>query len=225
MKGCETDGGAQGRMAEPRLERVEQVSEGWIKKYLLHYTLPDGRPYTYEAVSRKPLERYEASLRDNASPPAHKQDPDAVCIVPRTSDNRLVAIKEFRYAINNWCIQLPAGLIDSGESMEAAVERELKEETGYALARDENGEAHVRALEQPGYSSAGMSEESVQIVYVHVEDEPSAGQQPEPNEFIEVFTVPVPEIPQFLASNELPMGTRAQLVFEAFSRNIKRYGV
>lgn len=30
----------------PALESVETVSTGWINKYHLHYTLPDGRPYT-----------------------------------------------------------------------------------------------------------------------------------------------------------------------------------
>lgn len=212
-------------MPDPQLESVEQVADGWIKKYLLHYRLPDGRAYTYEAISRKPKDEYIAMLRGIPKGPASLQAPDAVCIVPRTEDNRLVAIKEFRYALNEWCIQFPSGLIDPGETIEQAVERELREETGYALSRDGQGRAHVNPLEQPGYSSAGLSEESVQVVYVHVENEPHLGQQTESSEYIEVFTVPVNDVPGFLAQNQLPMGTRAQLIFECFSRNVKRYGI
>ena len=111
-----------------------------------------------------------------------------------------------------------------GEGIEETVERELREETGYALRRDEHGNAHVRALSQPGFSSAGMSEESVQVVYVHVENEPTLGQRTESTEYIQVFTVAMNDVPEFLETNALPIGTRAQMILEAFSRNTQRYG-
>ena len=37
----------------PVLKGVEQVSDGWLKKYVLTYDLPDGRGLNYEVVSRK----------------------------------------------------------------------------------------------------------------------------------------------------------------------------
>lgn len=212
----------------PQLLRVDQVSDGWIKKYLLTYRLPDGKEFTYESISRKGLEAYRAELESfahNALHPSRRLVADAVCIVPRTADGRLVLIREFRYPVNSWCIAFPAGLIDPGETVEQAVERELREETGYALRRDVHGQAHVRTLSQPGFSSVGMSEESVQVVYVHVENEPTLGQMTESVEYIQVFTVPVRDVPRFLNENALPIGTRAQLILEAFSNNVKRYGV
>lgn len=36
----------------PKLVKVEQVSDGWIKKYVLTYEKPDGSLYTYESASR-----------------------------------------------------------------------------------------------------------------------------------------------------------------------------
>ena len=215
---------AERALATPQLIAVDQVADGWIKKYLLTYRLPDGRSYRYESVSRKNREAYVEELRGLADNPPHAQTPDAVCIVPRTADNRLVLIKEFRYPVNSWCIAFPAGLIDPGETYEQAVERELREETGYALRRDAEGKAHVRPLAQPSLSSAGMSEESIQVVYVHVENEPSLGQQPESTEYIQVFTVPVDDVPSFLARNTTPISTRAQLILETFARNVERYG-
>lgn len=208
----------------PELIKIEQVSGGWIKKYVLTYQLPSGKLFEYESVSRKDTQAYEQELRKFSSQSLHKRTPDAVCIVPRTADNKLVLIREFRYPVNSWCIAFPAGLIDPGESIEQAVERELREETGYALRRDSNGQAHIKALSQPGYSSVGMSEESIQVVYVHVENEPSFQQQPETVEYIQVFTVPVDLVPRFLEENTTPIGTRAQLILEAFSNNVKRYG-
>lgn len=210
--------------AEPQLIEVKQVCGGWLKKYDLTYRLPDGRLFTYESVSRKDTDDYTAELHENAAHAAHRGNADAVCIVPRTADDRLIMIKEFRYPLNSWCIAFPAGLIDPGEDIETCVERELREETGYALRRDENGETHVKPLSQPGYSSAGMSGESVQIVYVHVENEPTLGQATEETENIQVFTVAMDDVPEFLETNTVPIGTRAQLILEAFSNNKKRYG-
>ena len=89
----------------PTLESIETVSTGWINKYHLHYTLPDGRPYTYEGVSRKGPERYEAALEALGSTGA--PDPDAVCIVPLLPDGSVLLEREFRYPLNSWCVLSP----------------------------------------------------------------------------------------------------------------------
>ena len=192
----------------PTLESIETVSTGWINKYHLHYTLPDGRPYTYEGVSRKGPERYEAALEALGSTGA--PDPDAVCIVPLLPDGSVLLEREFRYPLNSWCVSLPAGLIDAGESLEEAVARELSEETGYRL-RDDIAPA-VRPLPQPGFSSTGLTEENVQVVFAQVE---AAGKaRPNSAELIEPFTVARADLRAFLDANQLPIGTRCQLILE-----------
>ncbi len=192
----------------PALESVETVSTGWINKYHLHYTLPDGRPYTYEGVSRKEPERYEAALETLGSTGA--PTPDAVCIVPLLPDGSVLLEREFRYPLNSWCVSLPAGLIDAGESLEEAVARELSEETGYRL-RDDIVPA-VRPLPQPGFSSTGLTEENVQVVFAQVE--PAGEAQPDSAELIEPFTVARTDLRAFLDANQLPIGTRCQLILE-----------
>lgn len=192
----------------PTLESIETVSTGWINKYHLHYTLPDGRPYTYEGVSRKGPERYEAALEalGNTGAPT----PDAVCIVPLLPDGSVLLEREFRYPLNSWCVSLPAGLIDAGESLEEAVARELSEETGYRLRADIA--PAVRPLPQPGFSSTGLTEENVQVVFAQVE---AAGEaRPDSAELIEPFTVARADLRAFLDSNQLPIGTRCQLILE-----------
>ena len=192
----------------PTLESIETVSTGWINKYHLHYTLPDGRPYTYEGVSRKGPERYEAALEALGSTGA--PDPDAVCIVPLLPDGSVLLEREFRYPLNSWCVSLPAGLIDAGESLAEAVARELSEETGYRL-RDDIAPA-VRPLPQPGFSSTGLTEENVQVVFAQVE---AAGKaRPDSAELIEPFTVARANLRAFLDANQLPIGTRCQLILE-----------
>lgn len=192
----------------PTLESIETVSTGWINKYHLHYTLPDGRPYTYEGVSRKGPERYEAALEalGNTGAPT----PDAVCIVPLLPDGSVLLEREFRYPLNSWCVSLPAGLIDAGESLEEAVARELSEETGYRLRADIA--PAVRPLPQPGFSSTGLTEENVQVVFAQVE--PAGQARPDSAELIEPFTVARADLRAFLDANQLPIGTRCQLILE-----------
>lgn len=192
----------------PTLESIETVSTGWINKYHLHYTLPDGRPYTYEGVSRKGPERYEAALEALGSTGA--PDPDAVCIVPLLPDGSVLLEREFRYPLNSWCVSLPAGLIDAGESLEEAVARELSEETGYRLRADIA--PAVRPLPQPGFSSTGLTEENVQVVFAQVE--PAGKARPDSAELIEPFTVARANLRAFLDANQLPIGTRCQLILE-----------
>lgn len=192
----------------PALESVETISTGWINKYHLRYTLPDGRPYTYEGVSRKGPERYEAALEALGSTGA--PDPDAVCIVPLLPDGSVLLEREFRYPLNSWCVSLPAGLIDAGESLEEAVARELAEETGYRLRAD--APLPVRALPQPGFSSTGLTEENVQVVFAQVE--PAGQARPDSAELIEPFTVARADLRAFLDANQLPIGTRCQLILE-----------
>ena len=46
----------------PELLDIEQVSDGWIKKYILTYRLPNGRELKYDVVSRKGLEEYRSEI-------------------------------------------------------------------------------------------------------------------------------------------------------------------
>ena len=202
--------------ALPRFIDLELKADGWIKKYVLHYELPDGTSYEYDSASRKGPDAYRAELEANGRGETPRAD--AVCVVPQTRDGKLVLIKEFRYPLNSWVVGLPAGLVEPGEDLAVAVDRELREETGYGL-RTDIPEGAVELLPQAGHSSTGMSDESVQTAFAQVEKDEAA--HPEHGELIEVFTLPLREVPRFLKQNPLPLGTRLQLVLEIFARNAK----
>lgn len=217
-------------MQTPTLEHVEQVSDGWVKKYILTYRMPDGSLHPYEMASRKNEPQLRALFERNALACQRAIDgkagggttiedyadaartpsstPDAVCIVARTPRKTLVMEREFRYPLNSWCIALPAGLVDPGEDILTCAARELSEETGYEVIDG----APTRILPQPGYSSTGLTDETVHVVFVEAEKAGAA--HTEQSELIEVFELPLADIDRFLETNRLPMGTRAQLILE-----------
>ncbi|WP_266074841.1 NUDIX hydrolase [Haladaptatus caseinilyticus] len=105
--------------------------------------------------------------------------PDSVAIVARSGDE-LVLIEEYRPRLGERVLSCPAGRRDPRESYERAAKRELREETGYEAE-------HVELLETY-YPTAGMRKRRA---VVFADDLTPGAQRLEPDEFIEVRTVPV----------------------------------
>lgn len=57
---------------------------------------------------------------------------DFSVIVPVLDRDRLVFVWNYRHPLQGWELELPAGLIEKGESSHTSASRELKEETGYS---------------------------------------------------------------------------------------------
>ncbi|HIT52035.1 MAG TPA: NUDIX hydrolase [Candidatus Aveggerthella excrementigallinarum] len=207
----------------PAFESMELVSSGWINKYVLTYRMPDGRTHVYESASRKKPEAYERELRAADAAQAAREagassaavQPDALSIVGRTVDDEILLIREFRYPVNDWCVAFPAGLVEPGEDLAACADRELREETGYRVVRPADGSPAVCLMPQAGLSSTGMTDEQVQVCFARIERAGDA--EPEENELIEPFTVPVSGLRRFLDENRNPIGTRCQLVLEMYA--------
>jgi 8-oxo-dGTP pyrophosphatase MutT (NUDIX family) len=56
---------------------------------------------------------------------------DWVNIVALTPEKKLVTVQQFRFGVGKNTVEIPAGIINAGETPEQAAIRELKEETGY----------------------------------------------------------------------------------------------
>jgi 8-oxo-dGTP pyrophosphatase MutT (NUDIX family) len=70
--------------------------------------LPDGSEGTYTVVEK----------------------PDAVWIIPVTAEGQIALIWNYRYAVDKWFWEIPAGSIADGASAEETARRELLEEIG-----------------------------------------------------------------------------------------------
>jgi len=59
----------------------------------------------------------------------------SVAALPVTEDGSVILVRQFRYAVGEALWELPAGRLDGGESPEAGVQRELREEIGQRAGR------------------------------------------------------------------------------------------
>jgi len=63
------------------------------------------------------------------------ENPDWVNVIPVTSDNEIVLIRQFRHGTESVTLEIPGGMVDEGEVPESCARRELLEETGYSAGK------------------------------------------------------------------------------------------
>ena len=130
-------------------------------------------------------------------PNKEKDKIDSVVIIPTidTPEGRkLVITKEYRVPIDGFEYGFPAGLIENGQTIEEAVKKELKEETGLEVKE-------IVGKSNTIYSSPGMTDESCAVVLVVAEGEVSNKYQEEVED-IETFLYDINDIRKLLGSDK-----------------------
>ncbi len=119
--------------------------------------------------------------------------PGSVVVIPRLADERIVLVRQYRYAVRQSLWELVAGGLDGRETVLAAARRELLEETGYRSRR-------MRRL-LSFYPSPGFLTEHMHLV--EARDLTLGNATPEEDERIEVGRFSESELRRMMSSGRI----------------------
>ena len=148
-----------------RISGIKKLSDNrYLNLYELDATFRDGSraPY-YVASRRKSTDTIKAATHDNRA--------DGVILygVYGEEKDRVVLIRQYRYPIDGYVYEFPAGLVEPDEDMLAAGVREMFEETGLNFTPVQTA--------RPFFTSIGMTDESCGTVFGYCSGEPSNANQ------------------------------------------------
>ena len=124
---------------------------------------------------------------------------DAVKIVPYIVDtDEIVFIRNFRYVINDYVYEMPAGLVDKGEDSLTAAKRETLEEIGAEII-------NIERVGNVGFTSVGMSDETMETYFAEVVI--NHNQELDAEEHIDVIKVKSSDVEEFLNTHTVDIIT------------------
>ncbi len=179
------------------LYKIEKLTnENFLNLYKIIYK-SENKPIMFLVASRnKEISKLYANTK--------KLKANAVRGLPYFYKNNelfVITIKQFRYTINDYIYECPAGLVELDETEEMAIKREIEEEIGAKVK-------NITLTESAGFTSVGLSDELV--ANFNVEVELINNQHLDEFEDIEIITLPFSEIPNFIKNNNLDLTTKMQ---------------
>jgi ADP-ribose pyrophosphatase len=133
--------------------------------------LPDGRVRTREYITH----------------------PGAVGVLAFKSPEKIVLVKQYRYPVGEFTLEIPAGKLAKGEDPLACVKRELEEETGFVAKR-------IRKL-IAYWPTAAFSQE---VIHLYVADGlRETRMNPDDDELIELVTVSPKQLERMIYNGKI----------------------
>lgn len=156
------------REEDSRLREVPTGSEDIFKGIILHVQrdtvrLPDGSDSVREVIRHV----------------------GAVCVIPVLDNGDVVVERQYRYPIGRVILEIPAGKLDApDEDRFSAIQRELREETGYTAEEwTEIGDFHPA----PAYSDEFITMYMARKLH-------KGDRHLDADEFLDVYTVPLKDL-------------------------------
>jgi ADP-ribose diphosphatase len=117
----------------------------------------------------------------------------AVMVVPMLDDNTVLLIREYAAGLHDYHLSLPKGLVEPGEDVLAAANRELMEEVGF-------GAHHLQELRSLTLSPGYMTHSTHVVLAQNLFEKKLEGDEPEP---LEVVALSLNDLAQLLDHPEI----------------------
>lgn len=184
-----------------KIKNVRKIKElKYLKSYAIDYYDRNNNKKIWELVSRQGLDRLENEIYNN------KSYSDGVMIfATNLKKTKVVLLKEYRVSAGKFVYTIPAGLVDSQESIKESAIREFKEETGLSF--------ELKQLDQERYTSVGIINEKVNIAYGFYSGVPTQKFQ-EASEYAEIEILTKEEVKRVLKTEEVTV--RTALLLKSF---------
>lgn len=135
--------------------------------------------------------------------------PEWVNVFALTEDGKVIMVKQYRHGVGEESIELPGGVAERGEELEAACKRELLEETGYAC---EDWEYLGRISANPSTTNNYMH------MYLARNGKKVAAQSLDDEEQLEVLELTVNEVKDLVFQNKILQSLHTNNIFYALHR-------
>lgn len=147
-----------------RIKGIKKLTDNrFLNLYELDASFRDGSSASYYVASRrKDADQLKAVTRDSR--------PDGVILygVHGQKRDKLVLVRQFRYPVNGYVYEFPAGLVEPGEDMLDAGIREMYEETGLQFTPVDAG-----SYSRPFFTTVGMTDESCGTIFGYCSGKPT----------------------------------------------------
>lgn len=129
----------------------------------------------------------------------------AVFIIPITPDNKIVMLHQYRYTVDDYCWEIPAGSAEAGQTIEETARAELREEIGGTTNQLEYGGKF--------YVANGFCDE---VGHYFIAKNVVMGETAhEPAESIQVHTKPITDVLRMVRNHEITDGQSALVLLLA----------
>ena len=135
--------------------------------------------------------------------------PPCAAALALTAESKVILIKQYRYPINEVCLEIPGGFIDENEAIENAIARELLEETGYEF---DNFYNLGKTFSNPGVLT------NCTHLFLATGGKKVASQCLDANEEIEILLYELEEIKQFIEEGLVKQSLHELCIYKGFQR-------
>ncbi len=145
------------------IDKITQLTENrFLSMYQVDGHNDKGHISHYQVASRaKNPQELKITTRENSA------DGVIIFAVMKDAPEKVVLVRQYRYPVDDFVYEFPAGLVEKGEDFHEAAIRELHEETGLVF------EPIVAdpMFEEPRFTTIGMTDESCATVYGYASGE------------------------------------------------------